>query len=196
MRTPSPRTWLSAALAAGMLTVGGCATEEYVDEHIAVVNGRIQAVEGNVEGLSRRVGAVEQTSQQALQRAEEAHKLASGKFVYAAIGEPVTVTFDTAKWTLSDEAQATLTAFAEQLRTDNRNVYVDIIGYADARGETDRNRILGEKRALEVRRFLYGQGVPLNRMVTASWGELKPAVADDSAAAHDANRRVTVTVMG
>ena len=59
------------------------------------------------------------------------------------------------------------------------------------------NRVLGEKRALEVRRFLSSQGIPLSHMETVSWGEERvknPNAATDDT--HEENRRVNIRVLG
>ena len=49
----------------GGLSLGACATESYVDKHIATVNERIGALEG-------RVNTVDQTAQQANATAQSA----------------------------------------------------------------------------------------------------------------------------
>ena len=76
---------------------------------------------------------------------------------------------DSAK--LSPEAQERLTAFADKLKDDNRNVYLEIQGHTDARGPATVNERLGEERAEAVRRFMNQHGVPLNRMATISYGK-------------------------
>ncbi len=50
MRTHAPHYRLAAALVGAGLTIGGCATEEYVDQQIAATNA---TVEGRAE--NRRV---------------------------------------------------------------------------------------------------------------------------------------------
>ena len=84
------------------------------------------------------------------------------------------ITFDTNKWALSQENQAKLTAFAEKIKTDNQNVYIEIQGHGDSRGSADRNLVLGERRANTVRRYLMDQGIPLYHMSTISFGEDRP----------------------
>src|SRR5947209_19035297 len=68
------------------------------------------------------------------------------------------VYFDFDKWALSDQTKKTLTAHAEFLK-QTAQAAITIEGYADERGSLEYNRVLGEKRALEVRRFLTGLGV-------------------------------------
>ena len=77
----SPRV-VAALLAAG-LGLGGCATEDYVDKHIATVNQRIddtnsrlEGVDGRVNALSGTVDNVQKTAQDALQAAGSAQQAA------------------------------------------------------------------------------------------------------------------------
>jgi len=58
---------IAAASIAGGLSLSGCATEDYVDKHIAVVNDRVTALEG-------RVGQVEGTAQSAAAAAQSANQ--------------------------------------------------------------------------------------------------------------------------
>ncbi len=182
-------------VAAGGLSLGGCATEQYVNEQVAAVSSRVDAVDGKVTALSARVDGVEKTATAAGQRADEAYTLAHGKMSRTVVSDTDTITFDTAKWTLTDEAKATLTAFAEKLKTDNKKVFVEIIGHADTRGETAANRVLGEKRALETRRFLFNQGIPLANMETVSWGEEQPATGGTATEDLAASRRVVLRII-
>jgi murein lipoprotein len=58
---------LAIPLVTGGLSLSGCATEDYVNTHIAVVNQRIDALEA-------RVGQVEGTANQANQSAQQANQ--------------------------------------------------------------------------------------------------------------------------
>jgi outer membrane protein OmpA-like peptidoglycan-associated protein len=128
-----------------------------------------------------------------MDRSEAAYSAAT-KFAYAP-GDTQSVTFATNKWNLSPDAQATLQALAEKLKSDNKNVFVEIIGHADPRGELVKNRELGAKRALNVQRFLYDQGIPLARMNAVSWGEEKVANPKDrSPEALAQSRRVDIVI--
>ena len=81
------------------------------------------------------------------------------------------IQFDTAKSDLSQDSQAKLTAFAEKIKSDNQNVYIEIQGHGDSRGSARRNMELGARRADVVRRYLMDQGIPLYHMSTISFGE-------------------------
>ena len=181
----------AVVVVAGGLALSGCATEAYVDEHVAAVNSRVDAVDSRVTALSGRVDQVDQTAQAASAKADAAQQ----HLVRTVISESDTITFETAKWTLSDEAKATLTAFADKLKADNKPVFIEIVGGADARGDTDKNRILGEKRALETRRFLSSLGIPLSNMETVSWGEERLAAGGATAEEQALSRRVVLRVL-
>jgi outer membrane protein OmpA-like peptidoglycan-associated protein len=192
---------LMAAMVAGV-ALSGCATEEYVDEHVAVVHTRVEEVSARVDSLAGQVtalnGRVEQNAQaaQAAQaRADAAARMAEGKFVMAEVGREQ-VTFDTGKAALSDEAKATLTALASRLKSENKNVYLEIRGHADVRGGKQYNRQLGRERAGNVGRFLAEQGVPGNKMALGSWGEDQPKTDEKTSESHAENRRVEIVILG
>ena len=104
------------------------------------------------------------------------------------------VFFDFDKWALTDQAKNTLTAQAEFLK-QNATATITIEGYADERGSTEYNRILGEKRALEVRRFLTQLGVS-NPITVISFGKDKPLCTDLDEACFAKNRHVHLVVAG
>jgi outer membrane protein OmpA-like peptidoglycan-associated protein len=190
-------------LAAG-LTLSACATEEYVDEHIAAVNTRVDAVAGQVSALSSRVDGVDRTAQSAMQTAQANQQILAGKVVYQPVENGPTVNFDTNSAALSDEAKTALSAFADNLKSTNRNVYLEITGHGDPRGSIAKNRDLGGRRALEVRRFLFDQGIAMNRMDAVSWGEERPAATKaerkakgvSKSEAMESDRRVDIRVVG
>jgi peptidoglycan-associated lipoprotein len=202
MKTYSKGIWLAAAVTVAGLSVSACATEDYVDQHIAVVhtrveevNSRVDALSGQVSALGGRVDGVERATQTAQARADAAYTLGQGKFMMAEVGR-AEVNFDTGKSALSDEAKATLTALAERLKSENKNVFLEIRGHADVRGGKQMNRQLGRERAGVVGRFLADQGVPGNRMTGGSWGEDQPKVDEKTAEANAANRRVEIVILG
>jgi peptidoglycan-associated lipoprotein len=178
------RIILSAILAAGALT-SGCATQKYVDTQIATLN----------QNLSAQGAATETLARDALGRANAAHKLAEGKFVYAATLTEEMARFATSRADLPPEAQARLTQIADQLIADNKNVYVEIQGHTDSTGTPTINQNIGLARAEAVRLFLNQRGVPLNRMASISYRDTAPVAPNDSPASRAANRRVVLIVM-
>ncbi len=199
------KTGILLAVTLAGLTVSACATESYVDEHIAVVNTRVDQVSSKVDELGSRhnsdvaaingrISGAASAAQAAQSRADAAYTLAQGKFVATEVGR-AEVNFDTNKSTLSAEAKNTLTALADRLKTENKNVYLEIRGHADPRGGKQANRELGRERAGAVGRFLAEQGVPGNRMMAGSWGEDQPKVDAKTSEANAANRRVEIVIV-
>ena len=70
-----------------------------------------------------------------------------------------------------------------------------LAGHADKRGTPEYNRALGERRALAVREYLVGLGVPATALYTNSYGADRPAVQGDTEDAYAKNRRVQVGVV-
>ncbi|WP_292228262.1 OmpA family protein [Brevundimonas sp.] len=172
---------VGGALLALGLAASGCASHRFVRDQLEVVDTRVTGVEG--------------TAGQALQRANDAHKLAEGKFLYQVVLSDDSVKFPTDAAALSPEAEQRLAEFAQRLTSENRNVYLEIQGYTDATGTPQHNDQLGEQRAEAVRRFLNRQGVALNRMSTISYGQEQPVASNDTPQGRSQNRRVTIVVL-
>jgi outer membrane protein OmpA-like peptidoglycan-associated protein len=198
------KLWIVAlSLAALLVGTTGCATKKYVKQETGAVNTRVDDVQGQVEQAQtrlntheQRIGEISATAQQALDRAQAAGKLAEGKFLYETVltDEKVKFGFDTSD--LSPEAQAALDQFAEQLKSENKNVYIEIQGHTDNVGSEKYNEELGLLRAEAVRRYLNQKhGFPLHRINVISYGETA-AIADNSNRDGRAqNRRVALVVL-
>jgi peptidoglycan-associated lipoprotein len=184
----------SAVLLAG-LWVSGCATEDYVNKHVAVVQDQVTTVQGQVQTHDAHLSQLDQNTRDALQRAEAAGKLAEGKFDYALVMSDDSAHFPVSGAQLSTDETARLTDFATKLKTDNKNVYLEIQGYTDATGSPAENYRLGGDRAEAVRRYLSQQGVALNRMSTISYGQDNPVASNHNRAGRAQNRRVVVVVL-
>jgi peptidoglycan-associated lipoprotein len=177
------------------LAVTGCATQDYVDKHVATVQGQVTALQGQEQDTSATVQQLSQTSQDALTRAEAAGKLAEGKFMYSMVMSDDSAHFPVSSSQLSSDETSRLDDLANKLKTDNRNVYLEIQGYTDSTGSAAENLRLGQERAEAVRRYLSKDGVALNRMATISYGADDPVAANTSRTARAENRRVVVVVL-
>ena len=194
------------ALLLGSFGLTACATKKYVGEEVgkssAATEKRINDVESQVEATQTKVKAhdtqiaeLDKATRQALERAQEAGKLAEGKFVYSLVLSDDAAKFPVNKYELSDEAKQALNAFAERLKGENRNVYLEIQGHTDSTGSEDHNMKLGTERAESVRRYLNKQGVALNRMSTISYGASEPVESNKTKEGRSKNRRVVVIVL-
>jgi peptidoglycan-associated lipoprotein len=183
------------AIAVSAFSLGGCATKDYVNERVAAVDTKVVATQSRVDEHQTHLSQLDQTTKEALDRATAAGKLAEGKFLYSMVLSDDSVKFPVDSAKLSPEAQERLTAFADKLKNDNRNVYLEIQGHTDARGSASINERLGEERAEAVRRFMNQHGVPLNRMATISYGKADPVADNKTRAGRAQNRRVVMVVM-
>ena len=189
------RVVIAGAMMLSVAGLGGCATKKFVREQAAIVGTRVDAVNTRVDTTDTHLTAVEGTAKDALDRAVAAGKLAEGKFLYQEVLSDDSMKFGLAKADLTPEAQARLDSLAEKLKSENRNVYVEVQGHTDATGTKDLNYKLGEERAETVRRYLNQHGVPLNRMSTISYGPDAPAAPNTDKAGRQANRRVVLIVL-
>ena len=179
---------LSGVLVALGVAASGCASHKFVRENLAVVDERVSQVDGHLT-------QVEGTAGEALARANEAHKLAEGKFLYEVVLSDDSVKFPTDQTALSPEAEARLNELIQRLKAENRNVYLEIQGHTDSVGKASHNEELGQARAEAVRRFLSRGGIALNRMATISYGEDAPVATNDTPAGRAQNRRVAIVVL-
>lgn len=92
--------------------------------------------------------------------------------------------FDSSK--LTSDAKGRLNA----IPTDH-DVY-DLVGHTDSTGAEGYNLDLAERRALAVRTYLVGRGIPGEKIITHGLGEADPVADNKSAAGRAANRRVVI----
>jgi peptidoglycan-associated lipoprotein len=198
------KPWIIAlSLTAALVGTTGCATKKYVKQETGAVNTRVDEVQGQVEQTQTRlnthdkqIGEISQTAQDALRRAQEAGKLAEGKFLYETVltDDKVKFGFDTSD--LSPEGQAAIDEFAAKIKQDNKNVYVEIQGHTDNVGSEKYNEELGLLRAESVRRYLnQKQSFPLHRINVISYGESSPIADNKTREGRSQNRRVALVVL-
>jgi peptidoglycan-associated lipoprotein len=105
-----------------------------------------------------------------------------------------TVYFDFDKSTISGAERGKLDAVSEWFKA-NPGHSLFLAGHADKRGTPEYNRALGERRALAVREYLVGLGLPAGALYTNSYGSDRPAVDGDTEEAYAKNRRVEIGVI-
>lgn len=212
-------------IAASIALLSGCATREYVHEYVQgqmkPVSAQVDAVAGRVDSADaaikanaaatnsavteiqttlkdhgERIEQLSKTAQEAVQRASEAGKMAQGKMVYEVVLSEDKLKFGSDKFTLVTDAKALLDEFAAKLKQDNKNVFIEIQGHTDSRGEAGPNLALGEKRAQAVRDYLNMKGgIPLHKMAVISYGETAPLASNKLRAGRQENRRVVLVVI-
>lgn len=191
---------------AGLLA-SGCATKKYVKEEVGretgAVHTRVDTLQGQVEASQTRIkehdeqiATASRTAQEALQRAQEAGKLAEGKLLYETVLSDDKVKFGFDKSDISDTAKSALDEFAAPIVSGNENVYIEVQGHTDSVGSETYNEELGLERAEAVRRYLNkNQHIPLHRINVISYGESAPVTDNKSRDSRSQNRRVVLVVL-
>ena len=188
-------TFRTAAVAGALLiglTASGCASHKFVREVSAEGDAMVNA---RVDQTNAELTQVGGTAGEALARANAAHKLAEGKFLYQVVLSDDSVKFPTDVDALSPEAESRIAELAQRLKAENKNVYLEIQGHTDSVGDEDYNVQLGDARAEAVRRALSRQGIALNRMSTISYGEDSPLADNTTPDGRAQNRRVEIIVL-
>jgi len=186
---------ITGLMLTSVLSLGACATQKYVDEHVAPVQAQVSGVQSHQQAQDQQLAQLDQTTRDAMSRAEAANKLAEGKFLYQMVLSDDSVKFPVDGTKLSSEAETRLMDFVSKLKSDNKNVYLEIQGHTDSTGPKTLNVRLGEERAEAVRLFMNQQGVPLNRMATISYGPDAPVAPNNTREGRAQNRRVVLIVM-
>jgi outer membrane protein OmpA-like peptidoglycan-associated protein len=105
------------------------------------------------------------------------------------------VLFDTGKYTLKQPTQISLAKVAGILQA-YPGLKLQVEGYTDSTGTPEINQKLSENRAGAVKDFLVTQGVGINNITAAGYGESKPVADNGTAAGRQQNRRVQLVVSG
>jgi len=202
MMAARPKTLMVGAALAAAFAMTGCATEKYVNTHVAAVDEKITSTQSQADAEKQKIAdhdtmlaSLDKTTREAYERAEAAGKLAEGKFLFNVTLQDDGYKFKTNKYALSDDEKSKLMDLANRLKSDDKNVYLEIQGHTDATGTADYNMTLGEERAEAVRLFLNEQGVALNRMNTISYGETVPVASNKTRDGRQQNRRVQIVVL-
>jgi outer membrane protein OmpA-like peptidoglycan-associated protein len=201
------RIWgVGMGAAAALALLPACATKKYVsgevekssaasEKHIAEVESQVEQTQSQVGQHEQRITELDKATKDALDRAEQAGKLAEGKFNYSVVLSDDNSHFPLNGHQLSQEAKQQLDEFVDHLKNENKNVYIEIQGHTDSTGPSDYNMKLGEERAEAVRLYLNEKGVALNRMATISYGETVPVESNKTRTGRAKNRRVVLIVL-
>ncbi len=109
------------------------------------------------------------------------------------IKELADIHFDFDKYTLKDEARASLQKAAEWL-AKNKDVKIVIEGNCDERGTAEYNLALGQRRAEAAAKYLIDMGIDAKRIKTVSYGLERPLDPRHNEEAWAKNRRTHFVV--
>lgn len=181
-----------------------------IEESVTQVNQALTREIARVdEAQKREIARVDETHKREIARVDNAHskdvaklnediketmRIAKGKFAYVTGPNVTTIQFDKGSTKVSDADEKNLVGLAKSLLGENKNVFVEIRGYADIRGSKKQNESLAINRAESVRQILSENGVALHRMSIIA---LPQRSADGKQTEEDLarDRRVTITIV-
>jgi len=171
--------------------------------------GKITEVDQKAQQAGQAAQTANQSAQQANQVASNAMSMAEGvdnklstidkqnrRLVYEVVLNEDSGNFKFGKAALPDEAKQKIDQMVQNLKTDPKNVFIEIEGHTDNVGDKVINNKIGLERAEAVERYLYEQyQIPLHKMNVISYGEEKPVAPNKTREGRAQNRRVVIKVL-
>jgi peptidoglycan-associated lipoprotein len=219
------RKWF-VAIPIAVMAVGGstaCASKKFVRTSVGEVNDKVDAVgrsveetqertrknEGRISEVDQKADAAHQAARQANDAATAANSAATAvggkvdemdksnrRLVYEVVLNEDSGNFKFGKTMLPDEAKQKIDEMVSQLKTDPKNIWIEIEGHTDNVGAKATNEKIGLERAEAVQRYLYEQyQIPLHKINVISYGEEKPVAPNKTRAGRAQNRRVVIKVL-
>jgi peptidoglycan-associated lipoprotein len=181
-------------------------TIEETQERVRVAEGRITEVDAKAAAAGDSANKANSAAADASNKATEVGRTAEARAV-SIEGEMRKLIFETVlsedrgqfklgKAALPEDATAALDSMVDQLKTDKKNVWVEIEGHTDSTGDPAMNEKLGLARAEAVKRYLYEHHqIPLHKINVISYGEEKPVAPNNTRDGRAQNRRVVIKVL-
>lgn len=202
------------AIALGGATA--CATKGFVNTQVGEVNTKVDSLgrsveetqertranEGRIEEVDQKAAAAGTAANEAREAASSAHSrletidAASKRLVYEVTISEDKGNFGSNRFEIPEEARAEIDELVAQLKANPNGAWIEIEGHTDATGSETYNLQLGQKRAEQVKRYLYEEHqVPLHKMNVISFGEEKPIAPNNTRDGRAQNRRVVIKVL-
>jgi peptidoglycan-associated lipoprotein len=181
-------------------------TIEETQERVRVAEGRISETDAKATAAGESANKANSAAAEASNKAGEVGRTAEARAV-SIEGEMRKLIFETVlsedrgqfklgKAVLPEDATAALDSMVSQLKTDTKNVWVEIEGHTDSTGDPAMNEKLGLARAEAVKRYLYEHHqIPLHKINVISYGEEKPVAPNNTKDGRAQNRRVVIKVL-
>lgn len=166
-----------------------------VDARFTDNERRIQANAQNVQSHEDTIRTHEQNIQANQQQIQELNQKFS-KLADYDVKYSLNVYFPLGSARLSDSAKNDLMQLARNA-TSLRSYLIEVEGYTDSSGSSDKNQQLSMHRAASVIAFLQQEGnIPVRRvLMPGAMGESHPASSNTSSPGRDANRRAEIQVL-
>jgi OOP family OmpA-OmpF porin len=170
---------------------------EEAEQNARKLSGQIDELSA-IAAQNREATKVAQASaDQAQKDATTANQRINGLDDYDVV-DTIRVHFRTGSDELTDAAKEQIDVAAAKVQSQNlKGWLVEVIGYADSRGNSTRNRSLSERRAQAVINYLVTKyNLPMRRLVQPfGYGDLNPVASNDTAEGRSLNRRVEINIL-
>ncbi|MBI1284504.1 MAG: OmpA family protein [Thiobacillus sp.] len=158
-------------------------------------NDAARLAEAAVNKQNSAIAQAQESASDAVKIARDS-RLVSGKVVDSLLLTESMVSYSYEQPELTPQGRAALDTLIGYVKPKLPHVFVEIIGYTDSMSLDSQNRRIALERAESVRRYLHETGgIPLDRMSTISYGDLKPVASNTSYEGRGQNRRVMVQVL-
>jgi peptidoglycan-associated lipoprotein len=158
-------------------------------------NESTRLTEETVSKQNAAIAQAQETANDAVRIARDS-RLVSGKVVDSLLLTESMVSYSYEQPELTPQGRAALDTLIAYVKPKLPHVFVEIIGFTDSMSLDSQNRRIALERAESVRRYLHETGgIPLDRMSTISYGDLKPVASNTSYEGRGQNRRVMVQVL-
>ena len=190
----------NAAQTARLDQIGPTSTE--LKNQLNALQSQSAAQNAAISALSGRADKQDTALAQAREAADDAVKIArDSRMVSGKVVDVLTLTDDMVLYSyeqpdLTAKGKAALDELIARARPQLPYIFIEVIGYSDDYSLNSQNRRIALDRAESVRRYLFEVGgIPLHRMSTISYGDLKPIASNDSIEGRSRNRRVMIQVL-
>jgi outer membrane protein OmpA-like peptidoglycan-associated protein len=157
-------------------------------EQQAALNASVAELTARAERLRQEREQLSSRLQDALSQVADTQESARGLIVNLP-----DILFDVDQATLKPGAKVVLGKLSGiLLMMSELNLRIE--GHTDSTGSDEHNQRLSERRAGSVKDFLAREGIGMNRMVAAGYGEDRPVADNDSADGRKKNRRVEIII--
>jgi outer membrane protein OmpA-like peptidoglycan-associated protein len=180
-----------------------------IETRVTPVEGRLTTVEAQNRTLSGQVdelNEVSKTMRSDIDRngqmiaATDQRVTATNERISALddydVAQQATVLFKVNSAVLTPEAKTSLDQLAQQALA-TKGYVIEVAGFTDSTGSLAKNRMLSQRRADAVVRYLQENfDIPLRRMITPfGYGEAKPTADNTTREGREQNRRVDVKIL-
>lgn len=173
-----------------------------IESRVNPVEGRLGEVEAQNKTLSGQVDELNEVSKEIRGEAERANAgVATTNERISALDDydvqdQTAIYFKVNSAVLTPEGKTSLDELAQKAM-GTKGYVIEVAGFADSTGNVEKNRILSQRRADAVVRYLQeNHEIPLRRMITPyGYGAIRPVADNTTAEGRQQNRRVEVKIL-